>query len=48
VADPGDDEASAAVRAYLEALAGDPRVDGTAVQTVGSKGWDGFSLAVRT
>ena len=48
VADPGDDASSAAVRAYLEALAADPRLDGTAVQTVGSKGWDGFSLAVRT
>src|SRR4051794_6923437 len=48
VAAPGDDTASAAVRAYLEALAADPRADGTAVQTVGSKGWDGFSLAVRT
>lgn len=47
VADPGGDAASAGVRAYLEALAADPRVDGTAVQTVGSKGWDGFSLAVR-
>jgi len=47
VADPGGDAASAAVRAYLEALAADPRVDGTAVQTVGVKGWDGFSLALR-
>ena len=47
VADPGDDAASAAVRSYLEALAADSRVDGTAIQTVGVKGWDGFSLAVR-
>jgi predicted O-methyltransferase YrrM len=48
VADPGGDSASAGVRAYLEAVAGDPRVDGTAVQTVGVKGWDGFSLALRS
>ena len=47
VADPGGDSDSAGVRAYLEAVAGDPRVDGTAVQTVGVKGWDGFSLALR-
>ena len=23
----------------------DPRLDATAIQTVGSKGWDGFALA---
>ena len=27
-------------------LATDPRLDATALQTVGSKGWDGFSLAI--
>jgi predicted O-methyltransferase YrrM len=47
VADPAGDASSAAVRAYLEAVAADDRLDGTAVQTVGAKGWDGFSLAVR-
>jgi predicted O-methyltransferase YrrM len=32
-------------RAALQLLADDPRVDATAIQTVGSKGWDGFALA---
>jgi predicted O-methyltransferase YrrM len=43
----GDDERSAAVRAFLEALGADERLDATALQTVGARGWDGFSLAVR-
>ena len=34
------------VRRYLDALAADPRLDATAIQTVGEKGWDGFALAV--
>ncbi|WP_149957727.1 O-methyltransferase [Zafaria cholistanensis] len=33
-------------RAALELLGSDPRVDATAVQTTGAKGWDGFALAV--
>ena len=33
------------VRAFTEALARDPRVEATAIQTVGAKGWDGFVLA---
>jgi predicted O-methyltransferase YrrM len=32
------------VRAFIERAAADPRLDGTAVQTVGSKGYDGFAL----
>ncbi len=32
-------------RAALELIAGHPRLSGTAVQTVGSKGYDGFALA---
>ncbi len=36
------------VRAFLELLASEPRLDATALQTVGSKGWDGFALAVVT
>lgn len=32
-------------RAALRLLADDPRVDATAIQTVGVKGWDGFALA---
>lgn len=34
------------VRTFLEAIAANPRLDATAIQTVGEKGWDGFSLAV--
>ena len=32
-------------RALFDMLNSDPRLDATAVQTVGSKGWDGFVLA---
>ncbi|MFJ5773117.1 O-methyltransferase [Streptomyces sp. NPDC093094] len=32
-------------RAALDLIASHPRLSGTAVQTVGSKGWDGFALA---
>jgi predicted O-methyltransferase YrrM len=30
----------------LTLMGEDPRLDGTVIQTVGSKGWDGFALAV--
>lgn len=40
------DERVLGVRRLHDALAADPRVEATAVQTVGSKGWDGFTLAV--
>lgn len=33
------------VRAFTEALAREPRIEATAIQTVGSKGWDGFVMA---
>jgi len=33
------------VRRFLELLAADPRISSTAVQTVGSKGYDGFAIA---
>ena len=32
-------------RALFDMLAADPRLDASAVQTVGAKGWDGFILA---
>jgi predicted O-methyltransferase YrrM len=32
------------VRSALEAIAKDPRLEATAVQTVGSKGWDGLAI----
>ncbi len=34
------------VRRFFDMLANDPRVSATAIQTAGSKGWDGFVLAV--
>jgi len=40
------DERVQGVRRFLEMLAADPRLSATAVQTVGSKGWDGFAMAV--
>jgi predicted O-methyltransferase YrrM len=33
-------------RATFELLATEPRLDATAIQTVGAKGWDGFAIAV--
>ncbi len=33
-------------RRVLEMIGADPRLDGTALQTVGSKGWDGFAIAL--
>jgi predicted O-methyltransferase YrrM len=40
-----DSPAVQGTRRFLELLAEHPRLDATAVQTVGSKGYDGFSLA---
>jgi len=34
------------VRRFIEALAAEPRVSATVMQTVGSKGYDGFAVAV--
>lgn len=34
------------VRAFFTMMAQEPRLSATALQTVGSKGWDGFSLAI--
>jgi predicted O-methyltransferase YrrM len=46
VLDPSRDETNApSIVASLELLGG-PLFDATVVQTVGSKGWDGFALAV--
>ncbi|RKH14856.1 O-methyltransferase [Corallococcus sp. CA053C] len=36
------------MRRFYEAVAAEPRVSATAVQTVGSKGYDGFALALVT
>jgi predicted O-methyltransferase YrrM len=41
-----DDPSIKGTRALFEAVAADPRLSATAVQTVGAKNWDGFLLAV--
>ena len=38
------DGSVAGTRAVLEAIKAEPRLDATALQTVGGKGWDGFAL----
>ena len=46
VADPDSADPSViGTGAVVEAIAAEPRVSATALQTVGSKGWDGFILA---
>ncbi|WP_436912032.1 O-methyltransferase [Klebsiella michiganensis] len=39
------DERVQGVRAFIDMMGSDPRLTVTALQTVGSKGWDGFTLA---
>jgi len=47
VADPNSSDPNVlGVRGFLELIAANPRLDATAIQTVGEKGWDGFSLAI--
>ncbi|BDZ55345.1 O-methyltransferase [Agromyces marinus] len=47
VADPGsDDPMVVGTQRGLELLGSDPRVDATALQTVGAKGWDGFAIGL--
>jgi predicted O-methyltransferase YrrM len=49
VTDPDSSSADVrGVRRYLEMASTDPRLDSTAIQTVGSKGYDGFSISVVT
>lgn len=49
VIDPDSPDARVrGVRAVIERIAGDPRLEATAVQTVGVKGWDGFTIVRRT
>ena len=40
-----DDERIIGTRKLFDHIASHPRLDATAIQTVGSKGWDGFLLA---
>ncbi|WP_102145780.1 O-methyltransferase [Mycobacterium hubeiense] len=43
---PADDDAQArGVRDMLEMMGASPRLDTAAIQTVGTKGWDGFAVA---
>ena len=42
----GADPSAQGVRRFLDMVAADPRLDATALQTVGAKGWDGFVLAL--
>jgi predicted O-methyltransferase YrrM len=42
------DERVVGVRAFLELAAANDRIEGTVIQTVGSKGYDGFALLVVT
>ncbi len=47
VADPAStDPMVLGTRRALDLLGSDPRVDATALQTVGGKGWDGFAVAI--
>ena len=47
VVDPASEDASVkGVREFLKIVADEPRLDATAIQTVGEKGWDGFLLAI--
>ncbi|WP_019806555.1 O-methyltransferase [Saccharomonospora halophila] len=49
VADATDPDPSVrGSREVIELLAAEPRLDATAVQTVGTKGWDGLALALVT
>ena len=40
------DPAVAGVRRLVEVMAAEPRIEVTALQTVGSKGYDGFALGL--
>ncbi len=47
IADPDqDDERVRASRDVLALFASEPRLDATALQTVGAKNWDGFAMAL--
>lgn len=47
VVNPSSTDASVrGVQDFTQALAADPRLTATTIQTVGSKGWDGFTMAI--
>jgi predicted O-methyltransferase YrrM len=41
-----DDQQARGVRDMLAMMGRHPRLDTAAIQTVGTKGWDGFAIAV--
>jgi len=41
-----DDDRVQGVRRFIEMIGENPRLTATALQTVGTKGWDGFTLAI--
>jgi predicted O-methyltransferase YrrM len=46
VIDSDPDHLSAGIARFIELLGTDPRIDATAIQTVGSKGWDGMAIGL--
>jgi predicted O-methyltransferase YrrM len=44
----GEDQNVQAMRRFFELVATDPRVNGTAIQTVGAKGHDGLAILLVT
>ncbi|PGZ96203.1 methyltransferase [Bacillus pseudomycoides] len=48
IEDSNVDQSVQGIRGFYELLATEPRLSATAIQTVGSKGYDGFALAVVT
>ncbi|MFQ4147925.1 O-methyltransferase [Arthrobacter sp. LAPM80] len=46
ILDPGGDPDAGAIRDALEFMGASESLDATAIQTAGSKGWDGFAIAV--
>jgi predicted O-methyltransferase YrrM len=42
------DPASRGMQRFMELFQSDPRIDGTVIQTTGSKGWDGFAIGIVT
>jgi predicted O-methyltransferase YrrM len=44
----GKNQDAEGMRRFFELVAAEPRVSGTAIQTVGAKGYDGFAIAVVT
>ena len=41
-----ENPSSQGMQRFMDLMAADPRVDATVLQTVGSKGWDGFALGL--